>query len=54
MLNECNNLLAKITNVSISNPISFLTESTSMVSSIKEKSHEFINMATSVLTSELS
>jgi len=54
MLNECNNLLAKVTNASIPNPISFLTESISMISSIKEKSNEFINMATSVLTSELS
>ncbi|KAL4149654.1 hypothetical protein QTP88_003546 [Uroleucon formosanum] len=31
----------------------FLTESISMISSIKEKSNEFLNMATSVLTSEL-
>ncbi|XP_029342231.1 zinc finger MYM-type protein 1-like [Acyrthosiphon pisum] len=54
MLSECNNLLTKVTNVSIPNPISFLTESISMISSVKEKSNEFLNMATSVLTSELS
>lgn len=45
MLNECNNVLAKITNDAIPNPISFLTESINMISYVKEKSTEYVNIS---------